>query len=286
MRCRPSMIAVLVLAVASASAAGQDTGEPITFTSGGSRIAGRLFAGASRPAPTVILLHGFPGGRGDVLGFGEALSASGWNAISFTFRGVYESEGAYTLANTVDDVIAAEKFLRSRPDILAPDAPLAVLGWSGGGWSALMAAARDENLDCAVSVAGANMAVWARQIVGSADARRFWEDMLERFTTGSPARGKGGKASVMELLENSIEYDLLTHADALARKRLLIVGGWKDQQVTLEETVLPLVRGLRSAGAAHVAAATLDDDHSFEATRSSLHGLVLDWLNSACVDGP
>lgn len=89
----------------------------------------------------------------------------------------------------------------------------------------------------------------------------------------------------MDLLENSAEYDLLAHADALAQKRLLIIGGWKDREVTLEETVLPLVRGLRSAGAQHVTAATLDDDHLFEATRSSLHSLVLDWLNRACVDG-
>lgn len=154
MRSLTRAITVLALAVVSANASGQQVGEPITFMSGGSRIQGRLFAAASQPAPTVILLHGFPGGQCDVLGFGQALSASGWNAMSFTFRGVYESEGVYTLRNTVDDVIAAAKFLRSRPDILAPDAPLAVLGWSGGGWSALMAAARDEDLDCAISVAG------------------------------------------------------------------------------------------------------------------------------------
>jgi hypothetical protein len=127
------------------------------------------------------------------------------------------------------------------------------------------------------------MAVWARQIVASADGRRFWEEMLEQLTTGSPARGLGGAGSVMHLLENSVEYDLLTHADALASKRLLVIGGWKDEQVTLEETVLPLVRGLRTAGVEHLTAATLDDDHMFKATRSALHELVLDWLNGVCL---
>jgi hypothetical protein len=146
-----------------------------------------------------------------------------------------------------------------------------------------MAAAESESLGCAVSVAGANMAVWARQIVASADGRRFWEGMLEQLTTGSPARGLGGAGSVAHLLENSVEFDLLTHADALTLKRLLIIGGWKDDQVSLEETVLPLVRGLRNAGVENLTAVTLDDDHMFEATRSALHELVLDWLNSVCV---
>ena len=279
----PMIIAGLAIAVFCMSAAGQDVGEPITFTSQDSLLQGRLFKASAQPAPTVILLHGFPGGRGDVLGFGQALSASGWNAMSFTFRGLYESEGTYTLSNTVEDVLAAAEFLRSRPDLLALETPLAVLGWSGGGWSALMAAARDENLGCAVSVAGANMAVWARQIVASADGRRFWEEMLEQLTTGSPARGLGGAASVTHLLQNSVEFDLLTHADALASNRLLIIGGWKDDQVTLEETVLPLVRGLRADGVEHLTAATLDDDHMFATTRPALHELVMRWLNGECV---
>ena len=78
---------------------------------------------------------------------------------------------------------------------------------------------------------------------------------------------------------------VLTHADALAPKRLLILGGWRDQQVTLEETVLPLVRGLRRGGAEHLTAATLDDDHGFEDTREALHGLVVDRLNGVCAAG-
>lgn len=260
----------------------QDAGEAISFSSDGSVLHGRLYRAASAPAPTVVLLHGFPGGRADVLGFGGALSAAGWNALSFTFRGMYDSEGLYTLGHTVEDVSAALSYLRSRRELVQADQPIAVLGWSGGGWTALMSAAQNDDISCAISVGGSNMAVWARQIVRDEKGRQFWEGMLEEYASGSPARGRG-KESVMELLEHSSDYDLITHAGALAQKPLLIVAGWKDQEITLEETVLPLVRALQAVGAPRLTPITLNDDHTFQETRSELHKEVTDWLNSVCI---
>jgi dipeptidyl aminopeptidase/acylaminoacyl peptidase len=275
-------LAALALLMVNRPAQAQDAGEAISFSSDGSVLHGWLYRAASEPAPTVILLHGFPGGKADVLGFGGALSAAGWNALSFTFRGMYDSEGVYTLAHTVEDVSAALAYLRSRRELVEADQPIAVLGWSGGGWTALMSAARDDDIGCAISVAGANMAVWARQIVRDAEGRQFWEGMLEEYASGSPARGRG-KESVMELLEHSSDYDLITHAGALAQKPLLIVAGWKDQEITLEETILPLVRALQAVGAPRLTPITLNDDHMFQATRSELHKEVTDWLNRVCM---
>jgi fermentation-respiration switch protein FrsA (DUF1100 family) len=87
----------------------------------------------------------------------------------------------------------------------------------------------------------------------------------------------------MELLEHSSDYDIITHAGALAQKPLLIVAGWKDQEITLEETVLPLVRALQAVGAPRLTPVTLNDDHMFQATRSKLHKEVTDWLNGVCI---
>ncbi len=134
----------------------------------------------------------------------------------------------------------------------------------------------------AVSVAGSNMAVWARQIVRDAASRQFWEDMLQEYASGSPARGKG-RESVMELLEYSSDYDLVTHAEALAQKPILIVAGWKDQEITLEETILPLVRALQAAGAQQLTPITLNDDHMFRATRAKLHDEVTNWMSDVCI---
>jgi hypothetical protein len=162
------------------------------------------------------------------------------------------------------------------PSFLGAGSPCGPPSWIPrwkGGWAALMSAAQEENIGCAVSVAGANMAVWARQIVRDAEGRKFWEDMLEEYESGSPARGRGRK-SVMELLEHSSDYDLITHAHALAQKPLLIIAGWKDQQITLEETVLPLVRALQAAGARQLTPVTLNDDHMFSVTRSKLHNPI------------
>jgi predicted alpha/beta-fold hydrolase len=59
---------------------------PITFESEGSKIYGRFYAAAANmPTATVILLHGFPGGEGDLFGLGERLRKEGINALVFNF---------------------------------------------------------------------------------------------------------------------------------------------------------------------------------------------------------
>jgi len=40
--------------------------------------------------PTLILLHGMPGGEGDLFGLGKKLSPLGINVLVFNFSGVVE----------------------------------------------------------------------------------------------------------------------------------------------------------------------------------------------------
>jgi hypothetical protein len=54
--------------------------------------------------PTVILLHGFPGGKGDVLGIGKTLSEIGINVLSFNYSGTHKSEGLSPGKNSIKSI--------------------------------------------------------------------------------------------------------------------------------------------------------------------------------------
>ena len=63
------------------------------------------------PFPTVILCHGFPGNDTDVLGLGQRLMKTGFNALAFNYRGTWGSEGVYTVANSLEDAISAIRYV-------------------------------------------------------------------------------------------------------------------------------------------------------------------------------
>jgi dienelactone hydrolase len=87
---------------------------PAVFESKGAKMHG-LFYKASKvgPLPTVVLCHGFPGNNTDVLGLGERLMKEGFNALAFNYRGTWGSEGPLTIANSLEDVISAIRYVKS-----------------------------------------------------------------------------------------------------------------------------------------------------------------------------
>ena len=73
----------------------------VCLDSGGDDVRGVFYAAAD-PAATLLLLPGFPGNEDDVLDLGASLSGRGFNALMFNYRGTYRSQGAFTLAGTVN----------------------------------------------------------------------------------------------------------------------------------------------------------------------------------------
>ncbi len=110
-------------------------------------------------APTVIALHGC-GGMLNAKGtpnirsadYAKLLNAQGWHVAyvdSFTARGVKSVCGggqSVTLAQRVQDVQAAVAYMTQQPDV--DPARIALLGWSHGGSTALLAT--DTNVSYAV----------------------------------------------------------------------------------------------------------------------------------------
>jgi len=75
--------------------------QDVTFRCDGDVIHATLFRGAGDGGhPTVILLHGFPGGEGDMFGIGAAISVDGWNVLALNYRGMFRNGGTHTPMHT------------------------------------------------------------------------------------------------------------------------------------------------------------------------------------------
>jgi len=255
---------------------------PIAFDSHGSTLHGYFSeAHGEGPHPTIILLHGSPGGNRDVLGLAQAAPRAGWNALVFNYRGFYESEGICSLKNSLEDVFSALNFIKSDEIVkkyrINVD-HIALAGYSYGGDMALTAAASDSSIKYVISIAAADISEIARQAKKSDEFRAmFVETMNNRFLKGL-VKGHGGKEALEELLANSDKYDLVKHAKNLSEKSLLIIGGWTDPASTLEGHVLPLIRALQERGAERVEKVIFDSNHSFKGKRTELADTVVSWL--------
>jgi pimeloyl-ACP methyl ester carboxylesterase len=113
----------------------------VTFTSQGCRLLGGFYrAAGAGPRPSVILLHGVPGTEQN-LDIAYALREAGINCLYFHYRGCWGSSGNYTFSGLADDVRAAADWIVEQPAVDA--ARLALVGYSIGGHTALIAGAAD-----------------------------------------------------------------------------------------------------------------------------------------------
>lgn len=281
-----AFLAVAPLALAAAPAAAQQLpGEAVTFSSHGATLQGRFYRAPSPgPHPTAILFTGFPGNGSDVFGLGPELSRAGWNALFFNPRGFHGSEGEYTPTRGLEDAATALAFLRSNAGSLGVDtARIAAVGYSHGGWAALMTGIAGAPVRCVAAIAPDNVGLGGRRLDGDSAYAAMLRQALQGAARSGLVRGAGWESATAEMRARADDFDPIRHAAALAGTPVLVVGGWRDQGPTMELYIVPLVRALRAAGNTRVTPVTLDDDHTFRATRQELQRTVVAWLDGACL---
>jgi dipeptidyl aminopeptidase/acylaminoacyl peptidase len=110
--------------------------EDVSFrTADGLTLRGWYIPSAKKTAKTLILLHGYPADKGNILPV-LAFLYEDFNLFLFDFRYLGESEGGYSTAGAkeIEDLLAAVQFLKSRGV-----KQVGVWGFSMGGAVALMA---------------------------------------------------------------------------------------------------------------------------------------------------
>jgi len=235
------------------------------------------------PHPFVVLLHGFPGNERN-LDLAQALRRAGWNVVFFHYRGSWGSEGRFSFSNVLEDVAAVVDAI-SQPAFVARhrgDAGRVVLlGHSMGGFAALVSGAELSQVDCVVSLAGANLGGLARSVAMNPAAAEQVAASLEGWS--GPIRGLGGGALVAEVETHLDRFDTRSHAGKLARKPLLLVAGGRDEVTPMALHHAPMVQALEAAGSTEFEAVVIDQaDHAFSGQRVELADRVVRWLASSC----
>ena len=124
-------------------------------------LSGWFIPGKTATKKTLILLHGYPADKGDIL---PALSflQKDYNLFLFDFRYLGESEGKYSTAgaNEVEDLLAAIQFLKTKGI-----EEVGVWGFSMGGAVALMSIKKAPEIKAVVSEASyASLAQMAAEL--------------------------------------------------------------------------------------------------------------------------
>jgi pimeloyl-ACP methyl ester carboxylesterase len=235
------------------------------------------------PHPTALLLHGFPGNERN-LDVAQAVRRAGWNVLFFHYRGAWGSEGDFSFTHVLEDVASAVAWTQDPANAqglrIDPER-IALVGHSMGGFAALLAGSRLDEVDCIASLAGANLA--SRGYAAGADPAmaQAIADQLDAWS--APLSGTSGRALLDELVAAGTDFDALTRLPALTTRKLLLVAGSLDETTPPAEHHAPLVSALEAAGAPSLRHVVLEADHAFSQRRIALSREVVGFLTEECV---
>jgi dipeptidyl aminopeptidase/acylaminoacyl peptidase len=255
----------------------------IEFNSYGDNIHGWFYKAKGKEFPsTVILLHGYCGKDFLIFELAKVLAENGFNVLTFNYSGTWSSEGVWSPKTSLNNVKSAIDFLKLDQNIekfSIDTSNISLIGNSYGGGMALLGSLYDNSVRKVCSIAGADLSVWATMYEQDPVFRRAHEKILDRcISDTSRSRGPGGKASYEWLLQHKDEYDIKRFADKLAKKNILLFGGWLDTGVTIEDHILPLYRALQKQKTANLEIHILNDDHELRNVRFDIISKIILWL--------
>ena len=256
--------------------------KPLTFLQDGEEFYGILYyAQGIGPHPTLILLHGFPGFEQN-LDLAQALRRSGFNVVSFHYRGSWGSQGTYSIVNARDDAGAVVRHLRTLDDPRIDAANLGLIGHSFGGFIALQAAAEDRFIGCTAALAPTNMGVMATAVRDDPDYRAE----LEKDSGDHGPVQAGSGADLIAELEAHPEFEVTSLGDALAPRPLLLIGATNDTTLPTAIFHEPVAVAFQSLDWPSLEVLLMDGDHSFSWNRIALTDKVTDWAQRSCQSVP
>jgi len=256
--------------------------QKIEFISEGNRLNAELFIPATNTTkPAIVLMHGYPGGEGDPLGLAKNLSNQGILAFVFNYQGTWSSEGEFNFENSMIDARNAVNFLKHKDNVekfKIDTTSVVVGGYSFGGAMALAAAIYFPEIQRIVAIGGPNEAVYARKMIADHSIYDMFLKMFKSFEYPDGPIKVNSVVWINNFLKDHERLDVLLHADSLKTKDILLIGGWDDQNVLLEEHQIPLYRKLKELNANQIELLSFRTNHSFSEVRSELTQSIYDWI--------
>jgi pimeloyl-ACP methyl ester carboxylesterase len=201
--------------------------------------------------------------------------------VMFNPRGMHASEGSFGFGNTLADIDAALAWLASdevRQRFKIDPTKITLAGHSFGGGMVMVYAAKSNRVRRLISISGADAGEVADAMLNNPAMATSYRKLLT--TPGTfPVRVADFDAALGDLRDSGNVYVLLQTAPKVADRSILLIGGWEDNNVTIDQTVLPYYRALKKAGARDVTFLVYHTDHTFASVNQRLASDIRDWLN-------
>jgi len=276
------LVIILILGIFTNNAYSQITPVKVDLYNNGNKLNADFYqVSGEEKYPTLILLHGYPGGEGDQFGLGKKLRSLGINVLVFNFQGTWSSEGKFSFESSMEDIGAAIKYLNKKENIeifKIDTSNIIVAGYSFGGAMVLTAAIYNPEIKRIISIAGGDESVFGRKRLTDENYNIWFEQfLLESEYPDGPVKCDT-KSYTKIWLSNLDKYDQLKHTESLKDRDILFLGGWKDKAVVLEEHILPLYRKLQELKAENLHIQVFDTDHGFGNVREELTETIEKWI--------
>jgi dienelactone hydrolase len=266
--------------------ASNNTNDPIEiyFTKDSLKIQSWFFKSDKEESnPFVLLIHGYPDFSRDVLGLGEYLSSNGYNVLCPNYIGTFKSEGIWDPVSSLQSVEATIDYVNSEEfndQYSVNTKEKIIIGHSFGGGMACLGSLYDSSITKAISIAGGDLGVMSNQILVDPKYKKSHQGYLDWAISDSTiSRGLGGKKTHELFSEILIEeFNLKDYCNQFARKDILLIGGWFDNVIKVEDHLIPLYRCLQESGIKRMNINVFETDHSFESVNNILKEFILEWI--------
>ncbi len=237
--------------------------------------------GTEHLKPSMLLLHGFPGGYGDVLGIGEAIAPTGINVFVLTLSGISISEGVYGGDSPIRDLNAALDYFFDPDQIKTlqiDTSDFIIGGWSFGGALSMYMGAHDARIKRIISIAGFNGDAFLAQCEEQPDFRKLMEALfisyrMRKIIDFDPLD------AIDDLEANRTKFTPVDFADNLAEKPILLFGATDDAEVSLVRHIMPYYQAIRKRRG-DITFKVYQAGHRFVNKREEIHQDVISWIKN------
>ncbi len=252
---------------------------PAVFISCGSKVLGTMFITSGEGLhPTVLLLTGFPGNEVNY-DIAHMLQRQGFNVFTFYSRGSWGSEGEFSWNNLIEDIPAALTFLKDdlcREKFQVDKNKILFLGYSMGGFSALLNSIQFDDIKNVCAIAPFNIGMFGQLITMNGDIKKISADRMQR--ANDFVNCQSPEKLLDEMIQHKVEWNLINHAEKLSRKNLLVISAKHDTTAPIELHHKPLVGALKLINS-NVKDFILETGHSFSDKRIQLMRLISEWIS-------
>ncbi len=238
-----------------------------------------LFAAAGPgPHPTVLMFHGIPGMERN-LDLAQYLRREGFHVLTFHYSGNWGSDGAYAIANDLEDAETVLDFVLNDTENGFDPSRIYAIGHSLGGFVCGRLAAKRSEIRAGVLLMPYDIGRTAQ--LKAADPAAY-RGVAELLTDAAPwLSGTDAETLLKEAEENEAAFSLVPVAPQLAKIPLLCITGSLDTDVPDEVFCAPLRRAVAACGGTQLQYECYPTDHAFSDHRLTIAARISAFLKAA-----